>query len=182
MAVTEPTITLATVALDCLSMAVSGNPNPPLNVCFRVGKQIAHDLGQFTDLCCEGLAYVSLGDTFPTESSFPQQDTASQVQGSCGPATWGQVIRLGIVRCVPVGDQNGEPPTCADWNSAFIQNAYDSASLRRATCCLRSWFLAASDFYLGMSIVIDRQVQVDPNGGCVERYVDVTVQFPNCDC
>jgi hypothetical protein len=33
-----------------------------------------------------------------------------------------------------------------------------------------------------MSIVIDRQIQGNPSGGCVERFMTLTVQFPNCDC
>jgi hypothetical protein len=37
-------------------------------------------------------------------------------------------------------------------------------------------------FFEGMSVVIDRQVQGPPLGGCIERYVNVQVQFPNCDC
>jgi len=34
----------------------------------------------------------------------------------------------------------------------------------------------------GMSIVIERQTQGSPNGGCVERSLTITVQMPNCDC
>lgn len=182
---TEPTVTLASQLLTCLGQAVSGNPGAPGNVCLRVGSEVAHDLGQFEDLCCEGLAYVSLGDTYPSSDSFPEQDIIRQANTVCAPSSWAQQFRMGIVRCVPVAAEiNGmfEPPTCTQWTAAAIQNMYDSASLRKAACCFRSWLRAQSGFFLGMSIVIERQIQVNPNGGCVERYVTLTVQFPNCDC
>ncbi len=179
---TEPLLELGAAALNCLSLAVSGFPNVPSHIAYRVGSEVAHDLGQFVDFCCEGLAYVSLGDTFPSSTSFPDQDIIRQANSVCSPAAWAQEIRLGIIRCVPAGDENGEPPTDAEWNAAFIQNAYDSAALRKAACCLRQWVVTGTDFWLGMSAVINRQIQINPQGGCVERYVTIAVQFPNCDC
>lgn len=179
---TEPLIELGQVALNCLSMAVTGAPNPPGEMCFRVGMEVVHDLGQFVDLCCTGLGYVSMGDTYPSSMSFPEADIVRQASSSCGPPGWGQQIRMGIIRCAPTGDLNGEPPTCADWTDAFIQNAYDAGSLRRASCCFRQWIINSQGFYEGMSVVIERQIQQSPAGGCVERYVTLAVQFPNCDC
>jgi len=179
---TDPLVTLTDAALNCLAVAVSGAPNIPLHICFRVGSEVAYDIGQYTDLCCEGLAYVSLGDTFPSSSSFPEQDIIRQSNTVCAPPSWAQEIRMGIIRCAPVGGINGEPPTCADWNAAFAQNIEDAASLRRAACCLRNWVNAQTDFFLGMSVVINRQIQGNPIGGCVERSQTLMIQFPNCDC
>ncbi len=179
---TEPLLELGAAALNCLSVAVSGFPNPPLDLAYRVGSEVAHDMGQFSDLCCRGLGYVTLGDTFPSSTSFPDQDIIRQANTACSPPAWAQEIRMGIIRCVPVGDENGEPPTNAEWNAAFEQNAFDSAALRKASCCLRQWVVNGVDFWLGMSVVINRQIQINPNGGCVERYVTLAVQFPNCDC
>jgi hypothetical protein len=59
---------------------------------------------------------------------------------------------------------------------------YDAQSLRVATCCFRTWVINNQGLYTGMSVIINRQVQGTPNGGCVERYVTMTVQFPNLDC
>lgn len=182
---TEPTITLADQLLSCLSQAVTGSPNPPGSVCLRVGSQVAHDLSQWEDLCCEGLGYVSLGDTYPSSDSFPEQDIIRQANTTCAPPSWAQAFKVGIIRCVPVTTPSGAgfaPPTCAQWTAAAYQNMYDSASLRRTVCCFREWLRNQTGFFLGMSLVIERQIQVDPNGGCVERYVTITVQFPNCDC
>lgn len=179
---TEPVLELGAAALNCLMTAVNMYPNPPITGAYRVGSEVAHDLGQFTDICCEGLAYVAIGDTYPSSTSFPDQDIIRQANTACIPPGWAQDIRMGIIRCVPTGDEQGNPPTNAEWNAAYVQNVYDSAALRKAACCLRSWVINGVDFWLGMSAVINRQTQINPQGGCVERNVTLTVQFPNCDC
>jgi hypothetical protein len=180
----DPVFVLADAVLSCLTDAVTGIPGAPANICFRVGTEIAHDIDVINDLCCEGLAYVALGDTFPSSDSFPEQDIIRQSNTVCAPPAWAQAFRIGIIRCVPVVmDDTGAMPTCADWNTAATQNMWDSVALRRAACCIRNYFAnAANSFFLGMSIVIERQVQGSALGGCVERYMTITLQFPNCDC
>jgi hypothetical protein len=131
-------------------------------------------------MCCEGIAYVSLGDTYPSSASFPEQDIVRQADAVCSPPSWAQIFKAGIIRCVPTGDE--DPPTCDDWNAAFTQNIYDGLSLRRAQCCFRSYVTSNDDLFLGMSVVMERQVQGSPLGGCVERYFTIAVQIPNCDC
>jgi hypothetical protein len=174
---------MAAALLDCLCANVAGLTDPPQHCCYRVGTEIAHDLGPVNDLCCEGLAYVALGDTYPSSASFPEQDIVRQAEAACAPPTWAQSFRVGIVRCVPVVGADGvSPPSCADWNLAAAQNFEDSWALRRTACCFRTWVRARTDALLGMAVVIERQVQTNPLGGCVERYFTIAVQFPNCDC
>lgn len=176
----QQTLALATQLLNCLCVAVSGNPNPPQHCCYRVGNEVAYDAAQEADLCCEGLAYVTMGDVYPSVSSFPDQDIIRQIDGNCIPASWGVEFRIGIIRCAPVGDENF-PPSCADWNASFIQSAHDSQALRKAACCFRNW-LSTSTQFMGMSMVIQRQTQAGPSGGCLERVQPLVVQIPNCDC
>lgn len=172
---------IAAQLLACLSEQVDLQPNPPLHRCYRIGSEVAHDAGISVDLCCEGLAYVSLGDIYPSAASFPEQDIVRQAQAKCAPPTWAVNFRAGIVRCVPVGDETAGP-TCTEWNEAFAQNVYDALSLRRTQCCLRTWVLTNFTPTLGMSVVMERQVQGSPLGGCVERYFTIAIQIPNCDC
>jgi len=171
---------LANQLLACLCTQVQLQTNPPQHCCFRVGPEVAHDAGLFSDMCCEGIAYVSLGDTFPSSASFPEQDIVRQANTVCAPPSWAQYFKVGIIRCVPTG--NGEPPTCEDWNQAFLQNVQDGLTLRRVACCIREFVTNNNDIFLGMSVVLERQVQGSPLGGCVERYFTVAVQIPNCDC
>lgn len=166
--------------LACLCEAVARIPNPPQHCCFRIGTEVAHDAGLNEDLCCEGLAYVSLGDIYPSSTSFPEQDIIRQAAASCAPPTWAVAVRMGIIRCVPVGDLYN-PVSCTDWNTAARQNIYDSFALRNAACCVRNVVASASDALLGMSVIIERQSQGNPGGGCVERTIAMTLQIPNCN-
>lgn len=176
---TDPVFLMSTAALDCLTMAVTGNPGAPAVLCMRVGLEVVHDLDMVTDLCCEGLGYVTIGDTWVSSASFPEQDIVRQANAVCLFPAWGQTIKMGIVRCVPVMGEQGSMPTCQEYTDAHVQNVYDSISLRRAACCLRTW---VQTNMLGMSVVIQRQTQGPPLGGCIERSVTIDIQFPNCDC
>lgn len=179
----DPVIGLYDQALTCLCQAAAEQPNPPLHCASRVGTEVLYDVGQYTDQCCEGLAYVMLGDTYISTTSFPEQDIVQQIRGNCAPPTWAQVIRIGLVRCISAGQQDGEPPSDETWALEARQNLYDSQTLRLAACCFRNWVNnQPGTFYDGMNVVIGRQIQTNPQGGCVERYVDLTVQFPDVDC
>ena len=172
---------IAAALLSCLTTQVNLQPNPPEHLCYRVGPEVAHDAGIDVDLCCEGIGYVSLGDIYPSSASFPEQDIVRQAQAKCAPVTWAVNFKVGIIRCSPTGDAQS-PPTCAEWNEAFAQNVYDSLSLRRTQCCIRRWVMNDFPPTLGMSVVMERQVQGSPLGGCVERYFNIAIQIPNCDC
>jgi hypothetical protein len=167
--------------LSCLCENAASQPNPPQHCCFRVGLEVAHDAGILEDLCCEGLAYVTLGDTYPSSTSFPEQDIIRQADAKCAPPTWAQVFQVGIIRCVPTGTEF-LPPSCDEWNAASRQNVIDAQTLRRVACCMRNFIVTSSGQFDGMSLVIDRQVQGTPLGGCVERSMKLTAQFPNCEC
>lgn len=167
--------------LTCLCEQANRQPNPPAICCFRVGTEIAHDAGILEDQCCEGIGYVALGDTYPSSESFPDADIIRQANSACAPATWAQVFQVGIIRCAPVGNEF-RGPNCTEWNDAGRQNVVDQQTLRRVACCIRDFVISNDGAFMGMSLVIDRQVQGNPQGGCVERTMKITAQFPNCDC
>lgn len=171
---------LMTQTLSCLCEATERYPNPPQICCYRIGNEVIHDAGIYEDECCQGIAYVSFGEMYPTGEQFPEQDIIRQANSSCVPPTWGVIFKMGIIRCVPVGDQN--PITCDEWTEAALQNIYDAQALARAACCVRDYVITGEPRFTGMSIVIDRQTQGNPLGGCVERYLTFTVQIPNCEC
>lgn len=182
MALLDPVAALHAAALNCLCTITSAMVGPPKHCAPRIGPEITYDMGQWTDYCCEGLAYLSLGDTWVSDNSFPDQDIIRQVRGNCPPGFWAQDFKFGIIRCSPTGKADGEPPTDADWTAAATQNLRDAQALRQVACCFRNFVTSATGMYVGMSVVINRQTQVTPNGGCTERYFTMTVQFPNIDC
>lgn len=168
---------LAQALLTCLC-----NASGVTNCCLRVGTAVVHDADLNTDLCCEGFAYVRLGTVFASDA-FPEEDINRQADSNCPPPSWAVELVAGIVRCVPVGGENGEMPTCADWTSAAVQNFADAQALRAAACCFIQQVRDTNNPQLvGMSALIGRQEQGDPLGGCIERRMTITVQIPNCDC
>jgi len=173
--------TLMDELLSCLCEQAARAANPPANCCFRIGSTVAHDGGIMQDLCCEGIGYVSLGDIYPSSTSFPEADIVRQAAASCAPPTWGVSFQIGLIRCVPVGDMNF-PPSCLEWDTAARQNVIDALTLRRTACCFRDFVVTNSGLFLGMSVVIERQNQGLPQGGCVERSLQLTAQIANCDC
>lgn len=166
--------------LSCLCTISASQPNPPAHCCFRVGTEIAHDAGILQDQCCEGIGYVALQDSKPSSESFPEADIVRQAQAHCAPAAWAQTFKVGLIRCSPIGDQF-TPPSCAEWNAAARQNIIDAFTLRQVACCIRNFVVNNEERFLGMSLVIGAQTQGNPQGGCVERSMEITVQFPN-DC
>jgi hypothetical protein len=167
---------LSEALLNCLCVAVSGNPDPPQHCCYRVGTEPVHDISlEQIDLCCEGLAYVLVRDVYPSSESFPDNDIVRQIQGGCAWPAWAVGLRIGIVRCAPMTSD------CDLNNEAFVQNIYDIQSINTAVCCFRE-FVRTSELFAGFNLVIERQVQGSTSGGCTERYVNLVAQIPNLDC
>lgn len=163
--------------LSCLCEAAATRPRPPQHCCYRIGEEVAHDADIYTDLCCEGLAYVSLGDVYPVVDSFPEQSIVTQANQVCSFPSWAVNIKAGIVRCVPTGTTN-EMPSCTDWNTAMIQHIFDTQSLASAACCFKQAWI--SDIEPGMSVVIGPNSTTVPQGGCVERFITMQVQTSVC--
>jgi hypothetical protein len=179
----DPVYQFAVQALACLQATYPVSGYAPELFQFRVGTSVTYDIDQYLDLCCPGLGYVMLGESYPSASSFPEQDVVRQANTVCAPPAWAQRITLGIVRCLPVVmDDMGTMPSAADWQEAFYKNVADVMALRRAACCLRDWLNNQTGLLLGMSMVIENQGQGSPQGGCTERTLTMALQYPNCDC
>lgn len=172
---------LLTQALTCLCNTATAAPSPPAHCSFRIGNEVIHDLGLDGDFCCEGLAYVTLVRVYPSSEDFPQEDIAYQSRSRCGPLSWGVDLKLGLVRCAPVSQGNQVIPD-TEWEAATLQGIYDTQTLITAACCVRNWVIGGSAAFDGMSSIMGSVTEGTPNGGCVERYLDLTVQMPGCGC
>lgn len=176
----DPVRPLGQALLDCLCEKVSLIPNPPQNCCFRLGIEVAHDADLFTDMCCEGLAYVRLGEVYPSTDGFPDEDVTRQATVNCGIGGWAVQLFMGIIRCAPMGT-NTSMPTCEEYTAAAVQNFVDSQALRATACCFIE-SVRNTELLLGYHAIIGRQTQGTILGGCIERSQVITVQVPNCDC
>lgn len=178
----DPVYVVANQALVCLQASFPVSGYAPAEFCVRVGTNVTYDIDQYRDICCDGLGYVLLGSTVASSTSFPEQDIIRQANSICAPAAWAQTLTVGIIRCIPTAGPQGTMPSCDDWTLAHYQNVADIMALRRTACCFRNWFVNQTGLLEGMSIVLQPQSQGAPQGGCVERSMDITIQMPNCDC
>jgi hypothetical protein len=174
--------TLGSLLMICVQQAVTGmDPDiAPQDTCYRIGSDVPYDADMFFDMCCRGLAYVTLGDIWPSSTSFPEADINRQASAVCYPPAWGVQWKTGIIRCAPVGI-NGAQPTCEAWTSAYLKAVADAQALRQISCCFRA-AVRGDPLFRGLSVVIGRQVQGSSQGGCTERSVTIDVQITNCDC
>lgn len=170
----------AALILACLCEAVNSAANPPAECCLRLPGDPVMDFSIYEDKCCSGLAYVAIGDMWPTgQGGFPNQDLIRQAAG-CPPPSWAVEARLGVMRCKPVGTDT-EPPTCAQYTVAAHQDWVDAQSLRRAACCAFH-VLKTSPQMVGMGVVIGRMQSYAPQGGCSDRWLTVQFEVPaDCD-
>lgn len=163
--------------LMCLCEKAALAPNPPAHCAFRIGTQVPHDLGIDGDLCCEGLAYVTMGDLFPSVN-FPSPDTQRMADAVCPPVSWGVNLTASLVRCIPTAGET--VITDDDWNASALQGVYDARTLLNTACCFRD-YLNSSPLFNGYWSVIGNVVLSNaPLGGCIERSISFQVQTPNC--
>lgn len=153
----------AETLLDCLTDAVADLTSPPMVVGMRYGNEVAFDLSQNEDLCCEGLAWVRMGTATP---GFPDADTG--VVRSCIIASWSLQLEVGIVRCAPVGSDQ-HIPTEAEHAATAAALAEDFMALRRTICCFHTDG--------GYAYTVGAWTPVGPAGGCVGSSIIITVEI-----
>lgn len=150
--------------LICLNTAAADISSPPANSSLRSGAAIALDISQNQNECCDGLAWVRIGDEYPM-AVFPEQDTTPQ---PCGYNVWAVELEIGIARCAPIGDINNTPTYDEHYALARLLEE-DAAAIRRAYCCFTTDRLTVQS--------LGRLAKFGPEGGCVGTIATVTVQI-----
>jgi hypothetical protein len=130
-----------------------GLPEP----CFTAvlpGAEVAMDYcgpcGADDDKC--GMAWVRLVEAFPS-LNFPNQDTSLS---ACS-APLAYTVELGIARCIPVGDDAGNPPDWTELMAAAQLQVADGRAMRMSLACCygqKGWVLGTYRSW-------------GPQGGCV---------------
>src|ERR1041384_5337452 len=164
-------ITAAEELLICLGTAAADISAPPANQSLRAGAAIALDISQTQNECCDGLAWVRVGDEF-LSNVFPGEDGG--LISSCGASSWEVELEAGIARCAATGDINSTP-TYDDHYTLAVLLEEDAAAIRRAVCC----FVAQWNAKMWKTSV-SRLSKFGPEGGCAGTIVTVTAQvFPH---
>lgn len=126
---------------DCLCAQIEEMDLPGVAFCGVIpgDAAIANYVGN-GDEC--GMAWVRLMNMFPSQGIVD----AYQEPGNCA-AEISATIEVGILRCMSVGDESGEPPTPEEYlEGAQLEAADALAMLRAITCCEA---LPNKDYMLG---------------------------------
>lgn len=149
---------------DCLCEAFDyGLEGGPERCC------IYHSTTPTWDECQCGLVYVRLNRMRPATST-----------AACKGDPWVELeadIEFGVLRCAPVVDSDGTPPSCAEISSAALAATDDLATLiRTVLCCMPT----AGD---GRPARIYSARPSETQGGCMGSLVEATVTVFVClDC
>lgn len=136
----------------CLCAQIEEDESPRTCFCGIVfGEAAAQSYsGNCRDAC--GMAWVRLAAMYPM-SAIGEQDTTL---GNCG-KEFGVDIEMGVMRCVNVGDERGNPPTQESLYKESLQAMADARSMYRAVYCC-----AAIDT---MDVIVGQYTPLGPAGG-----------------
>jgi hypothetical protein len=168
---------VANQLLACLTDQLATLPNPPANIQLRVGQDTGPLIGPNIDECCAGLAWVRIAGIYPSWDSFPAADNTWL---PCGPLAYAVVLEMGVAFCMPWSDSeesfdNLDPPSQADWATAFNTQMVHQTLMRRAAACC---FLPTQRRAVG------EWTPLPVEGGCTggKMTVTVSVMAPCADC
>jgi hypothetical protein len=168
---------VANALLACLTEQMNTLPSPPARIQLRAGAETGPLIGPNVDECCAGLAWVRVANVYPSWDSFPGPDNTWL---PCGPLAYAVVLEMGSAFCMPWSDtddsfDNLDPPSTADWQTAFDTAMQHQTLMRRAAACC---FLPTQRRAVG------EWTPLSVEGGCTGGTLRVTVSVmaPCGDC
>lgn len=131
------------------------------------------------DQCQCGQLVIAETQRFPS-LSFPLEG-ADRTQ-ECGSPYLVVQLTVSLTRCVPVMDQDGNPPDCGELSVAAQQLSKDMSAVRKAAeCCLDTTWNDTSQGLVAYEL--GAQTVVGPEGGCAGSELVVFLGFANgCGC
>lgn len=175
--------TIAALILECaadrLADTDAGTPDRACVISGGIAWDGCEDCGQLT---------VAITGQYPT-AAFPApagSNAASFRQSRCGQPVLGINLEVTILRCMPVGGADADPPACADLDAAARTASIDAFAVRAGvTCCLTEMARARepNNTPVIVDFVIGGQSFVGPAGACGGSNLSVTVGIINaCFC
>ncbi|MFC4328353.1 hypothetical protein ACFPC0_10995 [Streptomyces andamanensis] len=147
------------LACVCAELAAAGRP--VCNCCLVWGS--TKPPADFCDCECEGGAS---GQAWVRLVRLDPQNTQNRTQMmKCQPVRVRAWVEAGVYRCVPVGDDQGNPPTCEERTASALGFIADARALRQAVACCQALRRDRVEFI--------SQDPADVSGGCS----GVSVQF-----
>jgi len=158
--------------LTCVHQALAETPDgAPARHCVVPGALVAWD-----DCECDGgQLTVHVVNSVPSRD-FPFQVTAPPFDPGClYPYTVVHLV-VTMLRCVPVQDDRGRPPTCAALSAAAHTALSDRWAMQRgAVCC---W--SDVDPLVRPKVLLQDHLSVGGDGHCAGSELHVMVGLKNC--
>lgn len=139
-----------------------GDP-PPMSFCCEC------DPAAVDDPVPQGEAWVRIGPVFPADALLSPLGEPDQ---RCPLGLIAVQITMGIYRCAPTMDDNGNPPSTEDIAAALAIQLQDRALLFRVARCV----MAAGS----LSHVIGGWDPIELQGGCMGSQLALTVGVADC--
>lgn len=151
---------------SCLCAQIEADGHGVCACIIAVGEAVLADYASSDECGVCGMGWVRLTESYPSV----QLGAANQQPGNCE-VMLGADFEIGIMRCSPVGDEEGNPPDPSEWAALSEFVAADIDTMRRAIlCCNNS--LDNTDIMLG------QYTPVGPQGGLVGGVWTLAVQVP----
>lgn len=165
--------TVVTGIGECVRAQLAGtDAGAPGRLCYPLAGQIADDD------CCAGQLAVTVTRFYPSAAP-PAEATGDDSQPGCGPPLLVADLTVRVTRCVPVIDDQGNPPSCAGLADSSLTWMADSLAVRQALgCCLQ----AMVDDGRVDSFGIGAAAASGPDGGCLASETSLWVARPTCLC
>lgn len=153
--------TLLTELATCLCAQLLDDNLPPVCFCGIVpGEQVSLDYAGECDNAC-GQAWVRMTTAYPSTTI----GQPSVLPGNCSSAI-GVDVELGVVRCVEVGEADGQPIAPEKLAAAAVLQQADMMAMWRAVACCRE----SKDWVIG------QYTPYGPEGGLVGGALQVVLQ------
>ena len=149
--------------LDCVCTALNASSNPckcPCRKFINVGETV------WDDCCPDGQLWVSMERTF-TYEKFP---IASAYPTGCQSPLAADVV-VGLIRCAPTADAQGNPPTPDNYTNNAINMYADAQAIYQGLICCLLPTRKCQEFAMGA------QRFIGPRGGCVGVETRLTIQL-----
>ncbi|MDN3056845.1 hypothetical protein PH213_20285 [Streptomyces sp. SRF1] len=126
-----------------------------------------------------GQLTVSVARIYPAGQNFPAEDrTVQGVRGCTPPPLTAAELIITLLRCAPVVDEGGCPPSCEELTEAARAVHVDAATVYSALwCCLPG---LGPNPRRPRRFTVGGQRIIGPEGGCVGLEQRVTVALPGC--
>lgn len=144
----------------------------PDRVCHVVPGEIAWD-------ACEcGQLALSSSRLFPSRT-FPTSAADDPTIPNCGVSFLIADITISMTRCVPISDEEGNPPTCDALGDSALVMYEDGAAVLNATICFLN---EEKDSYRIADWTLGELTYVGPQGECAGVELNVKIAFTGLCC